>query len=344
MKTKRVLIVRTDRLGDVVLSTPVIQAVKEAWPDSYIAMMVSPQARDIVEGNPYLNETIVFDKKKFRGFFGTIIFSGILRKERFDIALVLHPLTRIHVILWLAGIKKRVGFDRKAGFLLTDRIPHTKQLGEKHEIDYNLDVLRAVGINPKKRELLVPVKPDDKFRISRILRENGIFDKDDYVVIHPAASCPSKRWPAEKFAQAADRIAEALHKKVVIVAGAADSRFGRAVREAMDHEALDLSGDLSVGELAALLAGAKLLISNDSGPVHIAAALGVPVVAIFGRNQPGLSFRRWGPVGKHDIILHKDVGCLNCLAHECKDGFKCLLAIEAEEVVAAARKLLRMEK
>ncbi len=322
------------------LSTPAIQTVKEAWPDSYIAVMVAPQARDIVEGNPYLDEVVVFDKNKFRGFFGAINFSRKLRKGKFDIALALHPLTRVHIILWLAGIKKRIGFDRKAGFLLTDRILHTKQLGEKHEIDYNLDVLKAAGIEPKKKELFVPVKPDDKLKIRRILRENGILEKDDYVVIHPAASCPSKRWPAERFAEVADAIIEKLHKKVIIVAGAADSQFGQGVREAMDNEALDLSGDLSVGELAALLAGAELLISNDSGPVHIAAALGVPVVAIFGRNQPGLSFRRWGPVGKNDIILHKDAGCLNCLAHECKNGFKCLMAIETEEVVAAAGKLL----
>lgn len=337
---KRVLIVRTDRIGDVVLSTPAIQALREAWPDSYIAAMVSPQARDIVEGNPYLDETIVFDKNKFRGLAGAIGFSRKLRKGRFDVALVLHPLRRVHIILWLAGIKKRIGFDRKSGFLLTDRIPHTKQLGEKHEIDYNLDVLRAAGIEPGKKELFVPVKPDDKLKMRRILRENGIFENDDYVVIHPAASCPSKRWPAERFAQAADDIIEKFRKKVVVVAGAADSRFGQAVREAMTNGALDLSGDLSVGELAALLAGAKLLISNDSGPVHIAAALGVPVVAIFGRNQPGLSFKRWGPAGKNDIILHKDVGCLSCLAHECKIGFKCLLAIEPREVIEAAGKLL----
>lgn len=337
---KRVLIVRTDRLGDVVLSTPVIQALREAWPDSYIAVMVSPQARDIVEGNPYLDEVIVFDKNRSRGLIGAVKFSIRLRKEMFDIALVLHPLTRVHIILWLAGIKKRVGFNRKAGFLLTSRIPHKKQLGAKHEIEYNFDVLRAAGIEPGKKGLFVPVRPDDKLRVGRLLAENGIGSKDDYVVIHPAASCPSKRWPAERFAKAADGIIEKFHKKIVIVAGANDGQFGQAAREAMDNEALDLSGDLSVGELAALLAGAKLLVSNDSGPVHIAAALGVPVVAIFGRSQPGLSFRRWGPVGENNVILHKDVGCLKCLAHECKSGFKCLTAIEAGEVVTAAGKLL----
>jgi heptosyltransferase-2 len=336
----RILIVRTDRIGDAVLSTPAIKAARSALPDSYIAVMVSPQAREIIEGNPYLDEVIVFDKKISGGLWGTLGFADKLKRKHFDTALILHPVGRVHMILWLAGIKNRIGFDKKLGFFLTKRIAHTKQLGEKHERDYNFDILQAAGITTAQEELFVPVKSGDRSKIKHILKENGIGEGDGYVVMHPAASCPSKRWPAERFAQAADEIIEKFHKKIVIVAGANDRRFGQAVREAMDSGALDLSGDLSVGELAALLEGAALLVSNDSGPVHIAAALKVPVVAIFGRNQPGLSTRRWGPLGKNNAVLHRDVGCIGCLAHECKNGFKCLLAIETAEVVAAAMELL----
>jgi len=338
---KRILIVRTDRIGDVVLSTPVIKAVREALPGAFVAMLVSPYTRDIVDGNPYLNEVIALDKKKFKGLLGSARFSGVLRKKSFDTAIVLHPMVRIHIILWLAGIRNRVGLNKKWGFLLTRRIAHTKQLGGKHEADYNLDILRLVGIEPKGRELLVPVKEENRLKIKRILKENELEDGSGFVVVHPGASCPSKRWPSERFAMVADEIINRFHKKIVIIASTNNKDFSRKMREKTENAVLDLSGSLSVGELAALLEKSKLLISNDSGPVHIAVALGVPVVAIFGRNQPGLSSKRWGPIGKNDIVLHKDVGCIECLAHNCALGFKCLTAIEPNKVVEAAGKLLK---
>jgi len=337
---KRILIARTDRIGDVVLSTPVIKALRKALPGAFIAMMVSPYTRAIVDGNPYLNEVITFDKKKLKGPFGTIRFSKKLKKKNFDTVIVLHPTVRVHIIVWLAGIKNRVGLNKKWGFLLTRKIAHTKQLGGKHEVDFNLDILRLVGIEPKGKELFVPVKEENRVKIERILKENEL-KNSGFVVVHPGASCPSKRWPSERFAMVADQIIKKFHRKVVIVASANNKDFGRKMREKTESAVLDLSGSLSVGELSALLEKSKLLISNDSGPVHIAVALGIPVVAIFGRNQPGLSSTRWGPIGKNDIVLHKDVGCIECLAHNCTSGFKCLTAIEPNKVLEAAGKLLK---
>lgn len=341
---KRILIVRTDRIGDVVLSTPVIKAVRASYPGGFLAMMVSPQALEIVDSNPYLNEVISFDKNKIKGLFRSIGFAQRLRNGHFDMAIVLHPTVRVHIMLWLAGIKTRVGLDRKWGFLLTKRIAHKKQCGEKHEIDYTLDVARAAGIDTETKELFVPVKKENRTKVENILKENGFGQAEDFVVIHPAASCPSKRWPAERFAIVANAIADTFHKRVIIVAGLNDKTIGQQVREASGSDVLDLSGDLSIGELAALLEKARLLISNDSGPVHIAVALGIPVVAIFGRSQPGLSFKRWGPIGENDAVLYKDMGCLECLAHECRLEFKCLTAIEPDEVIEAAGKLLELPR
>lgn len=342
---KRILIVRTDRIGDVVLSTPVIKTVRRAIPDAYIAMMVAPAARELVEGNPGLDETIIFDKKKSGGLIGTLGFASALRKRKFDTVFVLHPTTRVHLILWLSGIRQRIGLDKKGGFLLTKKIAHTKQQGEKHEIDYNLDLLRAAGIDVEGADRLpfVPVKKQDKDSIGNILRENGFSDNAAFVVIHPGASCLSKRWPAERFASVADEVIKRFNKKIVIIAGANDGECGGKVADEMENESLNLSGDLSIGELAALLERADLLISNDSGPVHIAVALGVPVVAIFGRKQRGLGPKRWGPAGKNDIVLHKDAGCIECMAHDCASDFKCLDAVKTDEVIAAAGKLLGLK-
>ncbi|MFH1847941.1 MAG: lipopolysaccharide heptosyltransferase II [Candidatus Omnitrophota bacterium] len=340
MKNRRFLIVRTDRIGDVVLSTPVIEALRRGYPDSFIGMMVSPKTRELVEGNPYLNKTITFDKKKHKGVFGGLRFAAILRKKRFDTALVLHPTVRAHVLLWLSGIPERIGYDKKLGILLTKKIKHRKQLGEKHESEYSLDLLKHVGVKAEGLKPFVPVSAKDRAAVGAVLKKYAI-DKKELVIVHPGASCPSKRWPTEAFAEVADEIAVKFNKKIAIIAGEDNAAFAARMKSGMRQKALDVAGKFSLGEVSALLENSCLLVSNDSGPAHMAAALGVPVVAIFGRKQPGLGHKRWGPVGDKNAILHKDAGCEVCLAHECKNGFKCLRAVSPAEVIEAAGRLLR---
>lgn len=338
---KRILLVRLDRIGDVLLSTPVIKAVRDAYPDAYIAMMVRPYAREIVEGNPNLNEVIVYDRDgDHRGLVGNIRFTQELRGRKFDIAIALHPTTRTHAILRAAGIPERIGYDRKAGFLLTKRIPHTKQYGMKHEIDYALDMLRYIGIEPKSRELYMPVKSASEEKVERILRDNGVTASDVLIAINPGASCASKRWSVENFAAVANGIAERFGAKVVVLSGSADKKHAERLASLMTRGAINLSGRTSVGDIASVLRRCRLFISNDSGPVHISCAIGTPVIAIFGRSDRGLSPKRWGPSGKRDAVLHGDAGCEICYAHNCRSGYKCLDTISVDDVIKAASEIL----
>lgn len=342
-RCRKILIVRMDRLGDVVLSTPAIKAVRDACPDSHIAVMVRPYARDILDGNPYIDEVITYDKcSGQKGLFGNIKFISYLRKKRFDLAIILHPKNSSHILAFLAGIPCRVGYDKKMGILLTKKIPHTKQYGLRHETDYSLDMLRYIGIESAARSLHIPVNELSEKRIDELFRENGILRNEMVVTIHPAASCPSRRWPLERFAKVADMLAEEYRAKIVIITGPGDSALGRRVAALMKHKPLNLSGKTSVPDIASIFRRSKLLISNDSGPVHISCAVGTPVISIFSRKDRGVSPERWGPLGKYDVTLHKDVGCEICLAHNCKIGFKCLDAISVEEVLDAARKILKL--
>ncbi len=338
---KRILIVRMDRIGDVLLSTPAIKAVRDSYPDSYIAFMVRPYAREIVEGNSYLNEVIVYDKDfAQRGLFDNIRFIKMLRRKHFDLAIILHPTTRTHLLVFLAGIPVRVGYDFKWGFLLTRKVPHTKQFGLKHEIDYSLDLLKYAGIEAAGKTLYMPIKEDAEKNIASIFSDNKINNGDTVIVINPGASCPSKRWSAERFAKVAKRLTEKYSAKIILISDPKDKVFCDKITSILDGKCLNLAGKTSVGDVASILKRAKLFISNDSGPVHIACAVGTPVIAIFGRSDRGLSPKRWGPTGRRDIILHKDVGCATCLAHNCKTGFRCLDAVTADEVIAAADELL----
>jgi heptosyltransferase-2 len=339
---KRILVIRLDRLGDVILSLPVAQALRQRFPHAFIAMMVAPACRDVVEGHPALNEAICYDKAlEHGGWRSTIRFARGLRRYRFDTALVLHPSNRSHWIPWLAGIPVRIGYRRKSGWLLTHSSPHRKQEGSKHEAVYSLELLAPFGIEPTAPRPIVPLHPDAVSRVDRLLSEASAGPAGRLVAIHPSASCVSKRWMPERFAQVADRLSREQALRVCLVAGAADAGWAQRVADAMQERPLNFAGALSVGELAALLARCALLISNDSGPVHVAAAVGTPVIDIFGRNQRGLSPLRWGPLGEGHVILHKDVGCVTCLAHRCDIGFLCLTSLTVDEVYQAAVSVLK---
>jgi heptosyltransferase-2 len=339
---KRILIVRTDRIGDVLLSTPVIKALRDGNPSAYISMMVSPYTKDIVEGNPYLDEVIIYDKEsKHKSWQASFKFALNLKKKKFDLSLILHPTNRVHLVTYFAGIPKRIGYDRKFGFLLTDRVKHTKQLGEKHELEYSLDLVRYLGIEPKDKNMFMPIKPDSEKWIEELFKQEGINKSDKLLAIHPGASCPSKIWPNERFAEVADRLVEKYGFKVFVIAGPKDISLADNVLKHMHRSACNLAGKISVSQLASILKRCQLFISNDSGPVHIASAVGTPVISIFGRNQKGLSPNRWGPVGKKDKILHKEVGCIECLAHNCNKEFACLKAITVDDVLKVADEILK---
>lgn len=336
---KRILLVRTDRIGDVLLSTPAIKAVRDAYPDAYIAIMVSPYAKEIVEGNPYLDEIIVYDKNgKQKGIFGNLKFILRLRKKRFDMALILHPAVRIHLVIYLSGIPERIGYDKKAKRFLTAQIPYVKRLGKKHETEYTLDILRAIGIQPQEKELFMPQSAQAQRRIENLLIDSGITDKQKIITVHPGASCPSKIWPPERFAKLTDSLVKIYNLKPILISGPTDVDKAKMVLKFTQTKPVTFFGNLNLKELAALLKRSSLFISNDSGPVHIACAVKTPVIAIFGRNESGLSPTRWGPSGSNDVILHKDVGCKVCLAHDCKEGFACLMAISVEDVLNAVKK------
>ena len=339
---RRILVIRLDRIGDVVLSTPVLQALRQRFPHAFIAMMVRPPCQELVEGHPSLNEVIVYDKTgTHRSLWATVRFAWRLRRYDFDTAIVLHPSHRSHWIPWLARIPVRVGYDRKGGGLLTQRLPHRKQEGAQHEAAYTLELLAPLGISvPTQPHPVVPVSPRAVQRVNELLTAASLQPAQTLVAIHPSASCVSKRWMPQRFAAVADRLIAQRHVRVCLIAGPDDVMYVDQVASAMQQPALNLAGRVSVGELAALFKRCRLLISNDSGPVHIAAAVGTPVVDIFGRNQRGLSPQRWGPLGQGHVVLHKEVGCVTCLAHNCDIEFLCLTSLSVDEVYRAALSIL----
>lgn len=342
---KRILITRTDRIGDVVLSLPAIKATRMAFPDAYIAIMVQPRMADILKGNPYIDEIIIYDKHNaHKGIFKNIKFLKWIGSKKFDTALILHSTKRVNLVCFLAGIPVRIGYARgKADFLLTDKIEYTKKSGEKHEAEYSLDILRHIGIKTEFSNPFIYVQDEDEKWVEAALKGLGIGAEEKFAVLHPGASCVSKMWPLENFAKTGDMLIENLKIKVMINLAPDQAELGEKVKDMMKNKPVFFCDPTTLGELAALFKKAGLVISNDSGPAHIAAGVETPVISIFGRNQKGLSPARWRPLGNRTIAIHKDVGCIECLAHNCEKDFLCLKAITVEEVFEKARGLVTVQ-
>jgi len=335
----RILITRTDRIGDLVLTTPVFKALREKFPKAWIAAVVFLEHREIVQGNPCLDEVILYDKKGTEAnLWGQFLFSQKLRCKKFDVVIHAHGTNRMHLAAWLAGIPVRIGYDRRASWALTHVHPYNKKEGKKQEAEYLFELLEHFGI-PCPREIasFFPVT----YRSVRSLENLCLFRKipEDlpWIVLNLSASDVTKMWPAERFAELVTRI----HKDRPAIFLAIGTSQDRSVIEKLVKNTsvpvFDLSGKLSLGMLGALLKKAVLLISNDSGPVHIAVSVSTPVVSIFGRYEPGLGPKRWHPLGKNSHVVAKDVSRIPVEGRK----FTYINEIAVEDVYQAAMDLFK---
>lgn len=301
---KRALFIRTDRFGEFILNLPAVKAVKQKFPSAHICMLVNPTVKEIVEGNPSVDEIIVYNPDKTRGLLKNLKLTGGLKKRKFDLAVILNPQKKFHIITFLAGIPVRLGYNRKFGFLLTHKIEDKKSLGQKHEIEYNLDLVRAIGIGTEDKSLFINIPEADVRFADSLLTEHGIQKLDLLVALHPWTSDPVKQWPLENFSQIGQKILRELQCRVVIIGGKLEAEQSKKFCEG-SKDFINLTGRMSLRQSGALLKRCNLLVSNDSGPVHLASAVGTPVIAIFRNDLPGKNSVRWGPRSSGSIVIEK---------------------------------------
>lgn len=304
---KNILVIRTDRMGDVVLTTPVFKALRVSFPRAKISVLVQPAMKDLVQGNPFVDQVLVDDRrgrhKMVWGFFKLV---RDIRRQKFDAAFIFHTKRRTNLLAFLAGIPSRIGYrDRKWGFLLTRQFTDERALGLKHEARYCMDIVDRLGLETVQLKPVVPLEDLWEGWVERLLAANySASSIRRMVAVHLGASDPSKCWPVDSYA----RVLTALRRQNAhfefILVGAADVRGpAAALKTRLDFSVFDLTGQTTVAQLASVLHRCRLLISNDSGPVHLADALGTPVISIFTRNQPGINPERWRPLGPQSCYL-----------------------------------------
>ncbi len=301
-----ILIVRTDRIGDVVLTTPAIKALRQAYPAARISVLVTPSTYDLVNGNPYVDEVLVDDRQgRQKGPLGFLRLAGQLRSKKFDLAVIFHTKRRYNSACYWAGIPFRLGYkNNKFGFLLTHPLKDVRALGEKHEAEYCMDVLKAIGIEKGDLDIFVPTQKEAEASVLAWMQETHL-KPNEFIAIHPGASDPAKCWPAADFALLIDRLTERYPVKIILIGSPQTSTSAQDILRQTQKasQILDLTGKTSLAQTVSLLRRARLLISNDSGPVHVAAGVGVSVISLFMRDEPGINAERWKPLGPKGFIL-----------------------------------------
>lgn len=348
---KTILIINLGGIGDILLSTPALKALKEFYPDSRIYLLAAGQVVEFAKGLPYIDEVFVFNLnlgviKILRNLKVMVV----LRKKRIDLAINMRTLVskdsalKMRLLLAAINAKAKAGRDTAGrGGFFDFKIAETDQ-PEKHEIDYNIEMMRALGIEVKDKAVDFKIEEDSFKKINQILEKEGVIKEDTLICMHYGGK-PSHRWPLESLLQAAQKIGEKIDCKFVLAGG--KDELGselcvayRAIAPA-DIKIINLAGKLAISELGALIIRCNLLIVNDTGPMHIAAALKAPLVAIFG---PGY-MAQFDPrrISDKAVVLYKKADCAPCNKIYC-DSMECLKAISPEEVTNKALELLTYAK
>lgn len=334
-----ILVIRTDRMGDLILSTPALHALRQGFPQAKIWLLVDEKNEKLVRNNPDLDEVLTY--KRNQGLKKDIKFIRQLRKTRFDLVVVMYSSFRWHLVAFLTAASYRYGYQAKgAGFLLTSALKDTRFIQPRHEVETTLDLIRAMNIPVADKRLRIYITEEAKKTVDQFLGKYISDKTKPLVAIHPGSYAPRVRWNTENFARAADMLVRKHKAHILIVGSKEEFELGQKLSNLMESDPINVCGQTDLQELAALLNRCHLFIGNSSGPMHLAAAVGIPTVAIFGNTYPLDSYQRWRPWNEKSVVLHKDVGCVNCLPWACQDMI-CMKAVTPEDVLQAAGKLLK---
>ncbi|MCX5906622.1 MAG: lipopolysaccharide heptosyltransferase I [Deltaproteobacteria bacterium] len=349
---RRILIVKLSAIGDVIQTLPMVEALKEHFPDARIDWVVEEEASDLITGHPALERVIVSRRKSWqKQFLGKGIWRVTLREMRkffrdlrsceYDWIIDNHGILKSGLLVFLSRGKRKIGFQASPGiadegnYLFTNERYPAPDI-ERHALDRYLNLVAQLGVPVNQRTLAFPVSAAARENGQKILADRN-FLAHPLVVIHPLAQWATKNWPQENFARLADALV-ARGIGVVFTGSGQDREALEEIGKLLNsrEKVLNLAGCTTLRELAGIFSLAELVLTTDTGPMHLAAAVQVPVVALFGPTAPW----RTGPYGNGHMVIRKDLPCSPCFQKKCATR-ECMNTISVEEVLAAVEKRLR---
>lgn len=336
---ENVLVVKMSAIGDVIHALPVSYAIKETFPDCHLTWVVENSCRDLVTHNPYIDEVIAFPKGDFRSVSGLIHnlppLKQQLRARCYDAALDLQGLFKSAVIVYLSQAKQTLGFCnmRELSSLVSPPVcgPHR----QGHIVERYLDVARALGCVVNEVRFPIQITADEATQAKNIARHAGLSLDKPYVVLAPGANWANKRWPPAYFAEVCNQLAE-HHVIPVLIGAASDQLLADAITAHTTVPPIDLIGDTSLMELATIIRRCQAFVGGDTGPLHLAAALGRPVVGLYGPTDTN----RNGPYGRYHFTHTIPADCAGCWKRQCPKKIDCLAQIPSAAVWHSIESLL----
>lgn len=338
----KVLIIRLGSIGDVVLTTPVIAALKLSHPDAYLDFLVKKEYHELLIGNPNLRRVIPFDGSRQKGLKGLLEVAGELRKEGYRYVIDLHGNLRSRVISALIPGSKILRYDKQA--LKRRLLLHGFRPNTKHTVDTYLSALAPLiagaGLKPTSSTAIYLSEEEEKGAGS-LLAQLGVLKGSTIIGLNPGARWQTKRWLEDGFIELGKRAVAELGAKVVIFGGPDEVELSQRVSNGIGIDAFSVAGKIGLREAAALIKRCSVFVTNDSGPMHIATAVGTPVVAIFGPTARGFGF---SPLGK-SVVVERELTCRPCTLHggdSCPKGhFECMKGIGADEVFERVKEMVK---
>jgi heptosyltransferase-2 len=340
---QRILVRSTNWVGDAVMSLPALEALRARFPRAEIVLLSKSSVSELYWYHPAVNRQVIYKPaSEHRGPLGLAKLIRELQAEHFDAAVLLQNAFQAAWIAWRARIPLRIGYRRdRRGLLLHDAIEPPLPGAYGHQVNYYLQLLFRAGLIDKPQpveEIRLRLSEAEQDWAEKKLEALGLSGPRFLVGLAPGAAFgPAKRWLPERFAALADRLIGALNADVLIFGSPAERPLAEGIAGAMKHTPAITAGGTSLRQLLALMARCRLMVTNDSGPMHLAAGLGIPLVAIFGSTDE----RATGPLGKRVCIIKRNVECSPCGRRVCPIDFRCMHDISVEEVYRATLELVK---
>jgi len=324
---KRILLCRTDKIGDVILTTPAVSALREHFPETKIAFLAREYTKPLLENNPEIDEVISAD-----GSFFSLVRN--LKEKNFDTAIVFFVNPKVALATFLAGIPLRIGpASKPESVFFNRRIWQHRSRVEKHEADYNLQLVETLGASSKQRETRLFISPEEKIWVNNFFSKQSLKNDDLIIGVHPGGKGSAPRWPEEYFAQLAVSLEKELRAKIILTGDNEESKILQKIADKLSSPFV-FAGELSLRQLVVLISRYRLLVSNSTGPLHIAVALGIATVSFFSPIRV-TSPKRWGPYTLrkeiHTVFCPELEECKKCIFEKCK-YFDCMKIIGTEKV------------
>ena len=325
----KILVIRVDGIGDLLNSTPAITLLRENYPSAEITVLARPLNAPVLIGNPDVDRILTFDRDgKHREIRARLQFYREVRREQFQLVVAMQTAMWTHLMALLSGAPYRLGrYQKRFKSILTHAWRGKYRKGETHEVDRNLELVRLICEGEGKRELIFRLSPDETAAAETQFASLGIGEDAFLIGIHPGGSSFDKRWPEKQYAELADRLARQYNATILLLRGPEEAALVQNIQTAMQSDAITYAPE-TIRDLGALLSCCDLVVCNDSGPMHIAAALDVPTVAIFGPTD----HVAWHPLSENASIVRRDMPCWPCSAHKCKIGWECTKKLPVEPV------------